>query len=147
MKKVQLTLLAFLFTAVSFASNLDAFQLDYNAVQDQFTELNQIAQKVKTENLTYDALASTDAALVNQLALSSAVSVPLPEGALGIPSFLWGCVLGPIGVLIDYLMTDNDTDEAKKALWGCLAVTVVEIIVYFAFFAAAAGAASSAGAY
>jgi len=148
MRKIYLAVSFFLVASLSFASNSDLFKLDYNKVQDEFAQLDQLAQKVKTENLTYADLASTDAQLVETLALSSTPSIPLPDGALGIPSFLWGCVLGPVGIVLAYVLTDNDRDEAKKALWGCLANTAVGVIIYFVAFATAASAtAGAASAY
>ena len=149
MKKIYLTLMLLFVASMSFASNSELFDLNYDQVKQEFAQLDQLAVKVKAENLTYDDLMVTDAALVNNMALSSTAAVPLPDGPLGIPSFLWGCVLGPVGVVIAYILTDNDKDEAKKALWGCLAVTAVEVIVYFVFFAAAASATAGAasGAY
>ncbi len=144
MRKIYLAVSFFLVASLSFASNSDLFKLDYNKVQDEFAQLDQLAQKVKTENLTYADLASTDAQLVETLALSSTPSIPLPDGALGIPSFLWGCVLGPVGILLAYLLTDNDRDEAKKAVWGCLANTAAIIILELVLAGASAGASAGA---
>ncbi len=59
------------------------------------------------------------------------------EPALGIPSFIWGFVLGWVGILIVYLVTE-DNEETKKALWGCVASTLLWVGCYFLFFAAAA---------
>lgn len=129
MKKIYLTLTLLFVASFSFASTSDLFKLNYDQVKQDFKQLDQVAIKVKAENLTYDDLMVTDANMINNMALSSVPSVPLPDGALGIPSFLWGCVLGPIGILFAYILTDNDTEEAKKALWGCLAQTAVVIIV------------------
>jgi len=61
---------------------------------------------------------------------------------LGIPSFLWGFILGVIGILIVYLITENG-DETKKALWGCLAFTVLWVVLYFVLFASMFGAVST----
>ena len=41
------------------------------------------------------------------------------DGPVDIPSFIWGCVAGPVGVLVVYLVTE-DNDETKKALLGCI---------------------------
>jgi hypothetical protein len=56
----------------------------------------------------------------------------LTEGALGIPSFIWGCVLGWIGILITYLVT-QDSEETKKALYGCLIGWVGGFLLYIIF--------------
>ncbi len=144
MKKIYLTLALLFVASFSFASSSDLFKLNYDQVKQDFAQLDQLANKVKTENLTYNDLMVTDADMINNMALSSVPSVPLPDGALGIPSFLWGCVLGPIGVVLAYLLTDNDKEEAKKALWGCLAATagwiIFELVIYGALFGAATAA-------
>ena len=129
MKKIYLSLALLFVASFSFASNSDLFKLNYDQVKQDFAQLDQLANKVKAENLTYDDLMVTNADMINNMALSNVPSVPLPDGALGIPSFLWGCVLGPIGILFAYILTDNDTEEAKKALWGCIAQTAAVIIL------------------
>ena len=143
MKKIYLSLMFLFVASMSFASNSELFDLNYDQVKQEFAQLDQLAVKVKAENLTYNDLLKTDAALVNSMALSSVPSVPLPDGALGIPSFLWGCVLGPIGVVLAYLLTDNDKDEAKKALWGCLASVAFWVILDVVILAGTTAATSA----
>ena len=50
------------------------------------------------------------------------------DGPFGIPSFWWGCILGPIGMLIVYVVTE-DKDELKKSMWGCLAPTIIGCVI------------------
>jgi len=135
MKKVVFTLVAVFFMGISaFASNADLFELDYSAVNQEFTELNSLAQMVEANpDLTYSTLSATNAGLVESMSLMPNAAMPLARGnaVLGIPSFWWGCALGVVGVGIVYFLTDQDVDEAKKALWGCLASTVGAVLFYF----------------
>jgi len=39
--------------------------------------------------------------------------------------FWWGCCLGIVGLGLVYFITDNDHDEVKKALWGCIISTIL----------------------
>lgn len=39
--------------------------------------------------------------------------------------FIYGAVAGPISVGIVYFSTHKDREETKKAIWGCLAGTIV----------------------
>ena len=59
------------------------------------------------------------------------------ESPAGIPSFFWGCILGPMGIILVYLMTE-DNDETKKAFWGFLTAlgsyAVVSILIYVGYF-------------
>ena len=45
--------------------------------------------------------------------------------------FIYGAVAGPIAVGIVYYASDKDKIETRKAIWGCLAGTVVGVGMYF----------------
>ncbi len=89
---------------------------------------------------TFIDLQSVDSELIMGIENSTA---PLGMGEdneppLGIPSFLWGCILGIIGILLVYIITDGDKDETKKALWGMLIWVGVWIVLYVGVFSTAA---------
>lgn len=137
--------MAFFLVFSMFASNADMFKLDYDAVQEEFTELNTLVDMVQANpDLTYSSLSMTNADMVEHMNLMPNAAIPLAGGnaVLGIPSFWWGCVFGLVGVGIVYFLTDQDSSEAKKALWGCVvsgvAGTVFYLVVYAGLFAAAA---------
>jgi hypothetical protein len=93
---------------------------------------------------TFADISKEDSSLLN--GVSSTTSLPLTSSnkdntALGIPSFLWGCVLGWVGMLIVYLVTENK-DETKKALWGCLISTAVSVGLYVVLIAASTSTAA-----
>lgn len=147
MKKLLLSFTLVFFAGFSILANdADLFKLDYNAVQAEFTELNQLATMVTTNtDLTYSSLLLTNGNLVTSLRL-----VPeslLPDGTknpvLGIPSFLWGCGLGVVGMLVVYIVSDQNMDETKKALWGCLTwtavVVVLDLVWWGAFWSTSSG--------
>ena len=114
------------------ANDADLFKLDYKAVQKEFSELNQLASMVTANaDLTYSSLQLANSNLVTSLRL-----VPesvLPDGTknpvLGIPSFLWGCAFGVVGMVVVYLVSNQDMVETKKALWGCITWTAVVIVL------------------
>ena len=149
MKKVFFTLVAVFFMGISaFASNADLFELDYSAVDQEFTELNSLAQVVEANpDLTYSTLSATNAGLVESMSLMPNAAMPLARGnaVLGIPSFWWGCALGIVGVGVVYFLTDQDADEAKKALWGCLASSVGAVLFYFVFWGLLFASAATTG--
>jgi hypothetical protein len=39
--------------------------------------------------------------------------------------FWWGCCLGVIGLIVVYVITDNDRGQVKSAFWGCLISTLL----------------------
>ncbi len=57
------------------------------------------------------------------------------EPPLGIPSFLWGCAFGWVGLLVVYLATDKDKEQTHKALVGCAVGTGIEIVLYVVYVA------------
>jgi hypothetical protein len=133
MKKLLVSVFLVFFAAFTlFANDADLFKLDYNAVQAEFSELNQLADMVKSNSdLTYSALKLEKGNLIESLRLVSESSLPsdTKNPVLGIPSFLWGCGLGVVGILVVYIISDNDKVETKKALWGCLTWTAVVVVV------------------
>jgi hypothetical protein len=102
------------------------------SVLDQYLSVN--------EGKTYADISSENGSILN--GVSSTSSLPLGpsengDSALGVPSFLWGCALGWVGMLIVYLVTDSK-EETKKALWGCIINTVVTVVLYVVVVAAEA---------
>ena len=109
--------------------------LDEGALESAMAELNELDAFLSTnEGVTYDDLQTSGSELIfNVDGASSPLGMDQEgEPPLGIPSFLWGCVFGLIGILIVYIITDGDKDETKKALWGMLVWVGVVVIVYVA---------------
>lgn len=133
MKKLFVSVFLVFFAGFTiFANDADLFKLDYNAVQAEFSELNQLANMVTTNSdLTYSTLKLTNATLVNSLRLIAEGSLPddSKNPVLGIPSFLWGCGLGVVGLLVVYIVSEKNKVETKKAMWGCIASSAVVVIV------------------
>jgi hypothetical protein len=145
MKKLVLALSAILFSATTmFAESADLFSYNTAEFEASLNELNQLeAVVLSQEDATFESLQLTNQDLMvnisDQPMLSDGTQRKPP---LGIPSWIWGCALGFIGIGIVYFVTE-DNDEVMKALYGCIGYTVVVVIIYFAAFASAA---SSAGA-
>jgi len=133
MKKLFLSMFMVFFAGFTvFANDADLFKIDYNAVQAEFSQLDQLAVMVKSNSdLTYSVLKLEDANLIESLRLISESTLPdnTKNPVLGIPSFLWGCGLGVVGILVVYIISDKDKVETKKALWGCVTWTAVVVVV------------------
>ncbi len=128
--------------------NLDesAFNYDEALINDVLSELNDLdAYLESNDEATYETLVANGSDLVANIE-STASPMGMAGGdsepPLGIPSFLWGCVFGILGLLIVYIATDNDKEEAKKAMWGCLASSAVTVVFYLVVWGAWAAAAS-----
>ncbi len=137
--KIKSLLLAFVASSCvifsASAGNASLFQLNKNKVNAEMNQLSQVENYVAShEGVTLDQLQTENNDIINGVNLTESTSTlsALTEGALGIPSFIWGCVLGWIGILITYLVT-QDSDETKKALYGCLVGWVGGFLLYIIF--------------
>jgi hypothetical protein len=129
---VSLAALMLLFSSVSFASNSNDFSFDETEFYNSFETLIEIDQIVGDNPLiSVDELKNVEGLSMEGLeALDYMNSFEPP---LGIPSFLWGCVLGWVGILVTYLITDGDKDETKQALIGCVVAGAVYVVFYIVY--------------
>jgi len=114
------------------------FILDEETLNQEIQELNALDHYVSThEGTTYDDLVTSGSDLIANISDEAApMGMAGPDDPLGMPAFLWGCLLGWVGILIVYLVTDYDrSGQTKKALWGCLVGTGVWV-VFYALYAA-----------
>ena len=108
------------------------FELDESVLSTAMYELNRLNNYItQNEGVTYEDLKLFDSALIENVSNSSA---PMgmtneSEDPLGIPAFLWGCFLGWVGILLVYMITDNDKAQVKKALTGCLVAGGVYVVI------------------
>lgn len=135
MKRLYLLSMVLLlaFSSNIFAGSGDLFSYDEAAVEAQLADLTELENYVATNPATTLSLLKTDNnQLLDGLNLYSpfAMGMNFDDPPLGIPSFLWGCVFSVAGVVIVYLVTDEDKDETKKAFFGCIANAVVYGVTY-----------------
>ena len=120
---------------------LSVTQFNDSEVYSAFAEVSALDQYLNAnDGKTFADVSKDNSTILN--GVSSTTSLPLTapgkdETALGIPSFLWGCALGWVGMLIVYLVTESK-DQTKKALWGCLVGTAIEVAVYVVLIAGSA---------
>lgn len=116
------------------------FDLNENALDAAMQELNELDNYLgQHQGMTFDDLQAAGSELISNVS-NSVVPMGMAqdgEAPLGIAPFLWGCVLGWVGLLIVYLVTDGDKAQTKKALTGCLVGTGVEIVLYVLLYAVA----------
>ncbi len=124
---------------------------DENEVYAEFSAIADLSDMIASSELTADEIATTDASVLENV--STVATLPLTSdeesgGApLGIPSFLWGCVFGLLGVILVYFISEENKDETKKALWGCIAGGAIYAIVWIIYAAAVSSAAATTTAY
>ncbi len=112
------------------------FNLDEDALNNAMQELNELENYLAlNEGTSYDDLLTSGSELIANVSDSSSPMGMAQEGEapLGIPAFLWGCVLGWVGLLVVYLVTDNDKAQVKKALTGCIVSTLTTAAIYVVY--------------
>lgn len=119
-----------------------AFDFEDENLEAEFEQLNKIESFVESnQGVTLDELKANNNSLVDGITISgdAAASVAADELPLGIPAFWWGCVLAIVGVILVYVLTDQDKDQTKKALFGCLVFAGVYIISWVVLAALGTG--------
>jgi hypothetical protein len=134
MKKIISIFSVFCLT-VSFAfanEPQDAFNYDESQINADFDQLNKIEKYVEKNDVTLEELQAQNADLVAGIDLNTeaAASLAAAELPAGIPAFWWGCVLAVLGVILVYVLTDQDKEQTKKALFGCLVFAGAWVIYY-----------------
>lgn len=123
MKKL-VTILSAICLSFTFAFAEDVKEnYDYDVtIEEDFAQLNEIEAYVNTNGVTLEQLKSENSALLDGIEISNESTAALlaDELPLGVPAFWWGCVLTVLGVVLVYVLTDQDKDQTKKALYGCL---------------------------
>jgi hypothetical protein len=105
--------------------------LDEEALELAMQDLNQLDEFLDVNSgVTFADLESAESELIAGFENSTTPLGMEHEGEppLGIPSFLWGCILGVVGILFVYILTDGDKDETRKALWGMLVWVGVVVV-------------------
>jgi hypothetical protein len=116
---------------VTTPTQIEALKYDEKSINAEFEKLNKLEEYVNTNEGT--TLADVqDSELTKDLKLDTKITSTVAAGdlPLNIPAFWWGCVLGLVGVLVVYIVTDQDKDQTKKALYGCLVWAGIAILYY-----------------
>ena len=123
-KLLCLIMALFVLSSASYAGGSDLFDVDIDEIEAEFSALNELEEylleneNVNIADLNPDLLAKTGMTLNTFDTFGNFTEPPM-----GIPSFLWGCVFGVTGVLVVYMIAE-DQEETKKALYGCATQSV-----------------------
>jgi len=137
MKKI-ISLICLLALSVGFSYAIDE-PLNYDAqkMNAEFEQLNKIENYVQAnEGVTLEDIQNKNSNLLSDINLSgdAANVIAADDLPLGVPAFWWGCVLTILGVILVYVLTDQDKAQTKKALIGCLVTAGTYIIVWVVFY-------------
>jgi prepilin signal peptidase PulO-like enzyme (type II secretory pathway) len=134
LKHFLLSLLVVLISASSLmAGEADDFKIDKAQVQHEFADLYRLEQTVVDHNFMTLSQMENSNLLTAEFASMNLSSNMMMESALGIPGFWWGCIFGPLGILVVYLVSDNDRAEVKSAFTGCIVGSAVSAVLYLIY--------------
>lgn len=129
-------MLGILFSTQSFAGNGDLFTFDKEKVESEMADLTALENLVnQNQDLTYNDLMEANNPLVMNLNYESSLMLTGMSAGPVIPSFWWGCLFGPVGILVVYLVED-DRDQTMSAFWGCVVGSLVSGVGYGIYWAA-----------
>jgi hypothetical protein len=128
MKKLTIVFALFLTTFAALAVTPDSsFELDAATLEAEFSDLDKIESFIENNNgVTLQELTAERADLLESVILMADTSTVFTTEEMPIlGGFWWGCCLGIVGLALVYFITDNDRDEVKKALIGCVISSLV----------------------
>jgi hypothetical protein len=115
MKKTTILslILFFIFNSgYGFTETTDVFYLDEENLQEEMQELNLIEYQIINSGLFADASQNTS--------LPFEGFGTFQENKTILPPFVWGCLGGPIGMVIVYVLSEKDGQATMRSFWGCL---------------------------
>lgn len=126
MKRILILLTSICFSLNSFAA--EPFQKE--DFSEEFKKLNQLEAIVNDNpSLSVDSVIKEQPQLLKDLGINneakSSIGGDDPMRPAGFPAFWWGFCLGIWGILIVYLITDNDKAALNKTVKGCITAVIV----------------------
>lgn len=149
MKRILILLTSICFSLNSFASE----PLQKEDFSEEFKKLNQLEAIVNANpSITVDSLIKEQPQLMKDLGIDNKAksNIGTDEDSMrpaGFPAFWWGFCLGVWGILIVYLITDNDKAAINKTVKGCITASAIYVGIVGLFYVVAIIAAATASTY
>jgi len=132
MKKLVFLLAGLLLSMSVSAKTAGLFRYDHNYVDQALATVNAVDNYVSLHAVSLDQL-DLDNPMLAGFKAESNLPMASENAALGIPGFWWGLALNWVGIVIVYLMTE-DQEETKQALYGCILNTVLWTGCWFLYY-------------
>ncbi len=125
MKKYTLLFITFFVSNIAFSAE-PVFDLDQSEINQTFDKLNQLESFIlDNPGLSIDEIKAQNEALLDNVSFETSSNLSMTGDMPLVSSFWWGCILGIVGLLVVYLVTDHDKEQTKKAFIGCLIGTLI----------------------
>ena len=117
-----------------------------DAIYSEFQEIDALSDMLLSNDVSADEI--TDNTMLENVSMNASLPLSADEDGttgppLGIPSFLGGCVLSWVGILLVYFLTEENKAETKKAVWGCVAGAAAYILFYVVVYGASFAASTT----
>jgi hypothetical protein len=132
MRRILIFLASVCITFGSFATD----PLQKEDLSSEFKKLRQLEAIVDANpNFTVDSVIKEQPQLMKDLGIDGNAKSTVgkdddPMKPAGFPAFWWGFCLGVWGILIVYLITDNDKSALNKTVRGCITSGAVVLGFY-----------------
>ncbi len=118
------------------------FIYDSQKIDSYFSELDNLESYIVENNdFTLSNLQAQESQLIENISDNYSFNPNSANGntpPYGIPSFLWGCVLGWMGVAAVYFLLEDEPtqkEETVKAVWGLITAVVATLVGFFIYVA------------
>ena len=118
-------------TTKSYSEKYDDF--DETEITNSFSEIDDLVNYIsENETATYSDIEQTNSSLLENVSTSSAVALSgQGDGSpLAVGAFFYGCFFSVVGIILVAIVTNNDSDQIKKAEIGCIVSTIGFSILY-----------------
>ncbi len=129
-----LMMISLLISSALMASGSEDFNFDNQSLEREFSALSALEALVVSNNYPDIAEMEENSMLAPDFLSNNQPFHDQGEDPLGIPGFWWGCVLGPVGIIAAYILSDNNKEQARMALNGCIVATAVEVAVILVWY-------------
>lgn len=100
---------------------------DESEIYNSFSEINDLTVLLsENENISYSDLENENKSLIENVSQDAALALNSQEESspLIVGAFWYGCMFSAIGILLVAFVTDNNPEQIKSAVWGCIVSTI-----------------------
>jgi hypothetical protein len=128
MAVIFLQLQVFAGSSFSMSSDDEAIvNFDETEIYASFDQINDLTSYISGNDVTYTDVQNYNSSMVENVSSSAALAMNSTNAGDPpiVSAFLWGCILNWVGIVIVGITTEWDMSQIWKAVWGCVAESVI----------------------
>ncbi len=105
---------------------------DETEIYSAFGEIEALVETVSNSDVTYESLLTSNSSLLENVSANAALAMGMSaaDAPPVMSAFWWGCIFGPLGIILVAVTTDQDKGQLRSSVKGCVISTVVYIAIY-----------------